>query len=72
MEIANGGPSFYSGRPLCALPVDNGRAMKTWLFRSYGRYTIRQETADEAFDAYRAVLEGDSNALLAYLPYGML
>ena len=54
------------------LPVNNQDAPKSWLFRSFGRYTIRQETAADAFEAYAAVLEADPGALLAYLPYGML
>jgi len=72
LEVSGGGPPFYSDRPLSPLPVDNGEASRTWLFRSYGRYAIREERADDAFEAYQAVLEGDPKALLAYLPYGML
>ena len=49
-----------------------GTERKTWLFRSYGRYAVRQETAEDALEAYAAVSEVDGGALLAYLPYGML
>ncbi|MBQ3159483.1 MAG: homoserine dehydrogenase [Clostridia bacterium] len=72
LEIAGGAPSFYSDRPAAPLSVDNGGGGKTWLFRSYGRYTVREETAADAFEAYRAVLEADPRALIAHLPYGML
>ena len=70
--IAGGASAFYSDRPVTPLPIDNRDAPKSWLFHSYGRYTVRQETAADAFEAYAAVREVDPNALLAYLPYGML
>lgn len=72
LEIVGGAASFYSDRAVTPLPVDNSREKKTWLFRSYGRYTVREETAAEALEAYAAVSEIDPHALLAYLPYGML
>ena len=72
LEIAGGASSFYSGRSVAPLPVNNDGQSKTWLFRSFGRYTVRQETAIEAFEAFKAVSEIDSHALLAYLPFGML
>ncbi|MBQ5987731.1 MAG: homoserine dehydrogenase [Clostridia bacterium] len=72
MEIAQGAAPFYSDRPVSPLPVDNTDGVRTWLFRSYGRYTVREETAADAFEAYRAALEGDRRSLLAYLPFGML
>ena len=70
--IAEGASPFYSDRPVTPMPVDNRDGEKTWLFRSYGRYTVRKETAADAFEAYEAVSEADPHALLAYLPYGML
>ncbi len=70
--IANGAPPFYSERAVTPLSVNNEDAPRTWLFRSYGRYTVRQETTADAFEAYGAVSEADPGALLAYLPYGML
>lgn len=70
--IAGGAAPFYSDRPVTNRPIDNRGGEKIWLFRSYGRYTARRETAADAFEAYEAVLEADPNALLAYLPYGML
>ena len=72
LEIADSARAFYSDRPVTPLPIDNREELKTWLFRSYGRYTVRQETAAEAFEAYSAVSEIDPGALLAYLPQGML
>ena len=72
LEIAGGAPPFYSDRSVIPLPVDNEDAPRTWLFRSYGRYTVREETTADAFEAYAAVSEADPGALLAYLPYGML
>ena len=72
LEIADSSRSFYSDRPVTPLPVNNDGELKTWLFRSYGRYAIRQETAADAFEAYAAVSEIDPGALLACLPYGML
>ena len=72
LQIAGGASAFYSGKPVTPLPVNNQDAPKSWLFRSFGRYTVRQETAADAFEAYAAVLEADPGALLAYLPYGML
>lgn len=70
--IAGGASAFYSDRPVTPLPICNDGAPKSWLFRSFGRYTVRQETAADAFEAYAAVREVDPGALLAYLPYGML
>ena len=70
--IAGGASSFYSDRPVTPMPIDNRGERKTWLFRSYGRYAVRQETAEDALEAYAAVSEVDGGALLAYLPYGML
>ena len=70
--IAGGASAFYSDKPVTPLPVNNQDGLKSWLFRSFGRYTVRQETAADAFEAYAAVLEADPGALLAYLPYGML
>ena len=72
LEIADSSRSFYSDRPAAPLPIDNHGEVKTWLFRSYGRYTVRQETAADAFEAYAAVSEIDGGALLAHLPWGML
>lgn len=72
MEIAQGAAPFYSDRLVSSLPVDNTDGVRTWLFRSYGRYTVREETAADAFEAYRAALEGDRRSMLAYLPFGML
>ena len=72
LHIAGGAQPFYSDRPVRPLPVNNDGKVKTWLFRSYGRYTVRQETATDALEAYAAVSEIDPGALLAYLPYGML
>ena len=72
LEIADSSRSFYSDRPAAPLPIDNHGEVKTWLFRSYGRYAVRQETAADAFEAYAAVSEIDSGALLAHLPWGML
>ena len=72
LEIAGGASPFYSDRSVAPLPVNNEGEPKTWLFRSYGRYTVREETAADAFEAYAAVSEIDPGALLAYLPYGML
>ena len=72
LQIAGGASAFYSDKPVTPLPVNNQDAPKSWLFRSFGRYTVRQETAADAFEAYAAVLEADPGALLAYLPYGML
>ena len=72
LSIAGGAAPFYSDRPVRPLAVDNREGERTWLFRSYGRYAIRQEAAAEAFEAYRAVSESDPTSLLAYLPYGML
>ena len=72
LEIANGASSFYSDRPVTPLPIDNDGTPQSWLFRSFGRYTVRQETAADAFEAYAAVSEVDPGALLAHLPYGML
>ena len=72
MEIANGASPFYSDRPVSPLTVDNTQGLRTWLFRSYGRYTVREETAADAFEAYAAAREGDAASLLAWLPYGML
>ncbi len=70
--IAGGASAFYSDRPVTPLSVNNEGEPKSWLFRSFGRYTIRQETAADAFEAYAAVREVDPDALLAYLPYGLL
>jgi homoserine dehydrogenase len=72
LEISAGASAFYSDRPTTPLSVDNDGEQKTWLFRSYGHYTVRRETAAEALEAYGAVSEADPRALLAYLPYGML
>ena len=72
LEIASGASPFYSDRPVTPLPIDNSEEKKTWLFRSFGRYTVREETAAEALEAFAAVSEVDPGALLAYLPYGML
>ena len=72
LEIADSRRSFYSDRPVTPLPVNNDGELKTWLFRSYGRYTVRQESAADAFEAYAAVSEIDDGALLAHLPWGML
>ena len=72
LRIADGASPFYSDRAVTPLPVNNDGEPKTWLFRSFGRYAVRMETAVEAFEAFRAVSEIDSHALLAYLPYGML
>ena len=72
LQIAGGAPPFYSDRNVTPLPVNNKGKPKTWLFRSYGRYAVREESAADAFEAYAAVREIDSGALLAYLPYGML
>ena len=72
LQIAGGASAFYSDKPVTPLPIDNQDAPKSWLFRSFGRYTVRQETAADAFEAYAAVIEADPGALLAYLPYGML
>ena len=72
LEIDGGAPPFYSGQAVTPLPVNNEDTPRTWLFRSYGRYAVREETAAEAFEAYAAVSEADPGALLAYLPYGML
>ena len=72
LRIVSGAPHFYSDRPVAPLPVENGDELRTWLFRSYGHYAVREEKASDAFEAYQAVLEGDPGALLAYLPYGML
>ena len=72
LAIAPGASCFYSDRQVTPLPINNGSDVKTWLFRSYGRYAVREETATEALEAYAAVSEVDHGALLAYLPYGML
>ena len=72
LQIDGGAPFFYSDRAVTPMKINNQDRPRTWLFRSYGRYTVRQETAADAFEAYDAVLEGDPHALLAYLPYGML
>ncbi len=70
--IAGGTSSFYSDRPLTPLAVNNEGEQRTWLFRSYGHYAVRQETAADAMEAFAAVSEVDSSALLAWLPFGML
>ncbi len=72
LEIAGGASAFYSDRNVTPLPVNNEGGRRTWLFRSFGRYTVREETAADAFEAYAAVSEADEGALLAYLPCGML
>ena len=72
LEIAGGAPPFYSDHIPAPLTINNAGERKTWLFRSFGRYTIRQETVADAFEAYAAVSEADPGALLGYLPYGML
>lgn len=70
--IAGGTTPFYSDRPVTPMAVNNEGEAKTWLFRSYGRYAVRQESAADALEAFAAVSEVDPGALLAYLPYGML
>ena len=50
LEIAGGASSFYSDRPVTAMAVNNEGPEKTWLFRSYGRYTVRKESVAEALD----------------------
>ena len=72
LQIAGGAASFYSDREVAPLPICNDGEPKTWLFRSYGRYAVRQETVADALEAFAAVSEIDPGALLAHLPYGML
>ena len=72
LQIAGGAASFYSDREVTPLSICNDGEPKTWLFRSYGRYAVRQETVADALEAFAAVSEIDPGALLAHLPYGML
>lgn len=65
-------PSFYDEKRPAACRVNNDATEGAWLFRSFGQYTIRMATAEEAFEAFAALKTVEQTALLAYLPYGMI
>ena len=70
--IEDGAPSFYTETKPVASRIHNAGVEGAWLFRSFGQYTLRQSTAEEAFEAFAALKTVEQNALIAYLPYGMI
>ena len=72
IEILSGTDSFYLDTEPVPMKVSNSNAGGAWLYRSFGQYHVRTASAEEAFEALKALKTVEPKALLAYLPYGMI
>ena len=70
--IDAGTTSFYTEEKPVSARVCNADVSGAWLFRSFGQYTIRQCSAEEAFEAFAALKTVEQSAILAYLPSGTI
>jgi len=70
--IEAGAKPFYTETKPVPARIANDKKTGAWLFRSFGQYMMRSCTAAEAFEAYEALRTVERNALLAFLPYGMI